>query len=144
MDITGIEARLVRHRLSPALAPLLRQLLTSPATSALFGPEAQAEAAIAGEIEGLPPVRGQIDRLLIQNDGIWLVDFKTGRRSDSAPEHYVQQMAQYAALLTNAYPGRALRAALLWTQDAQLEELDSARLSRALDQLRQVHRERVA
>ena len=51
-------------------------------------------------------------------------DFKTARRPPTAleevPDHTLRQMAAYVAALEGIYPGRAVRAALLYTQTPQL------------------------
>jgi ATP-dependent helicase/nuclease subunit A len=69
---------------------------------------------------------------------VYLLDYKTNRNppTDLAVDHpYGQQMARYAALLSQVYPGRSVKAALLWTQSGAVTWLSPAFLSRALDGL---------
>ena len=60
-------------------------------------------------------------------------DFKTARRPPNAledvPDHNLRQMAANVAALEANYPGRAVRAALLYTQTPQLIELPPATLA---------------
>ena len=129
--------RLIRQKLDPALAVSLHAILAAPGMAGFFADGARSEAAIAGTLEGVGVVQGRLDRLRISADEIWLLDFKTGQRGGPAHESHIRQMAQYSALLAQAFPNRKVTAALLWTQDMVLENLPETRLSRVLDELRQ-------
>ncbi|MDH7638468.1 double-strand break repair helicase AddA [Sphingomonas oryzagri] len=86
--------------------------------AAIFSPSALAEAPIAAVVEG-DVIAGTVDRLLVTDDRVTIVDFKTGRRApaalDRVPEHHLDQMGAYAAALAAIFPGRAIEAALLYT-----------------------------
>lgn len=101
----------------------------------LFGVAAQAEVAVAGILNG-KKVSGQIDRLLVTGDAVLIVDFKTNRppplRAEDVPQAYLAQMAAYAGLLEQIYPGKAVRTALLWTHLPLLMPLDACLLQRGL------------
>src|SRR3546814_18652282 len=64
-------------------------------------------------------VAGTVDRLLVTEALVRIVDFKTGSRvpmdADSAPVYHFRQMAAYAAALEPVFPGRAVEANLLYT-----------------------------
>ncbi len=85
----------------------------------LFSPKALAEVPIAATVGG-QVIAGTIDRLLVEDERILVVDFKTARRPpaslDEVPVAILRQMAAYAAALEAAYPGRRIEAALLYTQ----------------------------
>lgn len=102
-------------------------ILNHPRFAAIFGPGSLAEVPITGKIEGKGLVNGQIDRLLITENEILVVDFKTNRpppKDPSAiPEIYLEQMEIYAAVLRQIYPGRSVRAALLWTDGPMLMDV---------------------
>jgi ATP-dependent helicase/nuclease subunit A len=107
--------------------------LTTPDCAALFGPDALVEAPLAG-IVGDQAVVGQVDRLLVADDAIVVVDYKTNRpppatENDVAPL-YLRQMAAYRALLRQIYPGRAIRCLLLWTDGPRLMPLTDRLLDR--------------
>ena len=92
----------------------------------LFSAQALAEVPIAALV-GERVVAGTIDRLLVTPDAIHLVDFKTARRPPTAlsevPAGILRQMAAYVSALEVTYPGRTVRAALLYTQTPSLFEL---------------------
>lgn len=98
--------------------------------SDLFGAHALAEVPIAATVGG-SVIAGTIDRLLIEDDRILVVDFKTTRRPpealDDIPPSTVRQMAAYAASLREIYPDRRIEAAVLYTHAPRLIAL-SARL----------------
>ncbi len=101
-------------------------VLEPDAWAALFSSSALAEVPIAATV-GERVIAGTIDRLLIEPDRIRLVDFKTTRRPpdgvDKVPVAILRQMAAYACALEAAYPGRAIEAALLYTEVPALLEI---------------------
>ncbi len=102
------------------------RLLCHPDFAPLFGPGSMAEVPLVGIVGGTV-VSGQVDRLLITDEAILFVDYKTNRPPPEAlegvPEGYGRQLALYAALLRQVYPNRTVRAALLWTDGPRLMEL---------------------
>ncbi len=101
-------------------------VLDHPEHRLLFGPDALAEAPIAAVVDG-QVIAGTIDRLLVTDQIIELVDFKTGRRIPSGvadvPLAHVRQMAAYAAALAVIFPGRPIRVGLLYTSGPTFIEL---------------------
>ncbi|WP_422369037.1 double-strand break repair helicase AddA [Pelagibius sp.] len=127
------------HDLSDAeAAEILREtlaVLEDPALSVLFGPGSRAEVPLAGLVEsqdGPQVISGQVDRLLVEDRTISLVDFKTQRPAPKTPEEvprlYLRQMAAYRALLARIYPGHRLSSYLLWTDQPRLMQLSDALL----------------
>lgn len=84
----------------------------------LFGPDSLAEAPITAVVDG-GVVTGTVDRLLIGDALVRVVDFKTTRlvpgSLDEIPEFHLRQMAAYAAALQVIFPGRTVEAGLLYT-----------------------------
>ena len=80
------------------------------------------------------PLVGQIDRLVITPDEVLVVDLKSNRQPPAdvagAPVGYLAQLAAYRALLVQLYPGRRVRAGLLWTEVPRLDEVPTALLDR--------------
>ena len=114
---------------APARAEMIGsalQVLAHPGWAELFAPGSLAEVPIAATVGG-QVVAGTIDRLLITAEAIRVVDFKSARRPpanlDGVPVSILRQMAAYVAALEVAYPGRAVQAALLYTQVPVLLEL---------------------
>ncbi|WP_247711412.1 double-strand break repair helicase AddA [Qipengyuania gelatinilytica] len=98
----------------------------------IFGPDALAEIPLAATVEG-QVVMGTADRLLVTSDKVTVVDFKTARRPpttlDAIPDSTLRQMAAYVAALEVIYPGRAVEAAVLYTQTPQLIALPADKLA---------------
>jgi ATP-dependent helicase/nuclease subunit A len=118
-------------------------VLDDPRFAPLFMPGSRAEVPIIGRIDrptGSPlRVVGQVDRLAVTADSVLIVDFKTNRpaprRIEEVPAAYSSQLALYRAVLAKLYPGRVLRAALLWTDVPDLMELSAQMLDSALAQV---------
>ena len=111
-------------------------LLNDPALRDLFDGQALAEVPIVGTVgEGANTIvlSGRIDRLLVRDYAITVIDFKTNRpppiRVEDVPTAYLRQMAAYRILLSEIYPGRQIRCALLWTDGPNLMELPPDLLS---------------
>jgi len=115
--------------LQDAEAQKLVAALAKPELAPYFGPDSRAEEDIRGRLENGQPVAGRLDRLAVRPEGLWLLDYKTG--SAASPDH-IKQMAAYAALLKQAFPGRPITAALFFTQTATLQQLTEAELTAAL------------
>ncbi|MCZ6448927.1 MAG: double-strand break repair helicase AddA [Alphaproteobacteria bacterium] len=113
-------------------------LLDDPAFAPLFGPGSLAEVPVAGVIGDIA-VSGQIDRVVVGDGTVLVVDYKTGRHcpDDAAgvPPAYLRQMALYRALLQLAFPGFDVRAALVFTTVPKLLALPGAALDKALGAL---------
>ena len=103
------------------------RVLETPEFAAIFGPNSLAEVSVAGLLPALGEdvaISGQIDRLLIGEEEILIIDYKTNfnppESADAAPRIYVRQMAAYRAALQAIYPGRPVRCALIWTDTPAL------------------------
>ena len=107
-------------------------VIGDPAFAALFSPAALAEVPLAATVGGVV-VAGTADRLLIEDSSVTVVDFKTTRRppvsAADIPVATIRQMAAYVAALETIYPGRAVRALVLYTHAPQMFELDPATLA---------------
>ena len=121
------------------LAPELRDemlgaalaVIDHPDFAAIFSAQALAEVPLAATVGGVV-VAGTADRLLIEEGRITVVDFKTTRRPPAAsaevPVATLRQMAAYVAALEAIYPGREVRAGVLYTHAPVLFELASETL----------------
>ena len=115
------------------LALSVLALLDRPEFASVFGPGSRAEQPICGTIGGRP-LLGQIDRLVITPDEVLVVDLKSNRVPPAdvtgTPASYLAQLAAYRGLLVKLYPGRRVRAGLLWTEVPRLDEVPAALLDR--------------
>jgi ATP-dependent helicase/nuclease subunit A len=105
-------------------------ILDDPVFAPLFQPGSRPEVEIAGSVAmsgGEAVVSGRIDRLAVSPESIFIVDYKTDRQPPasigSVPQAYLAQLATYAVILKKLYPGRPLRAALLWTETPMLMDI---------------------
>lgn len=93
-------------------------VLESAELADLFAGDALVEAPIAGIVDGRP-IAGTVDRLLVTAERVLIVDFKSGSRvpatASDVPGAYRRQMAAYARVLAQAFPGRRVEAGLLFT-----------------------------
>ena len=118
------------HDLSPAqqdeLTDETMAVVNNPDFVHLFGPNSRAEVPVVGVVDGRA-LSGQIDRLVVDGDTVWIVDYKTNRppprRVEDVPPVYARQMAAYRGALTAVYPGKRVRCLLLWTDGPYLMEL---------------------
>lgn len=123
-----------------ALATQVLSLIGDPRLAELFAPGSRAEVAVAGRLmrnDGSPVlVSGQIDRLVLTNTEIRIVDYKTNhnppRKLIEAPKTYIRQLALYRGVLAKLYPDRPIRAALLWTETLEMMEISGAALDAEL------------
>ncbi|RJY08640.1 double-strand break repair helicase AddA [Aurantiacibacter aquimixticola] len=129
MRASGGRAWLERHGsdLSPAEREEMLEralaVLDVPEWRELFGPDGLAEVPLAATV-GDQVIAGTADRLLVTPERVLVADFKTARRPptrlDDVPQSTLSQMGAYAAALSVIYPGRAIEAAVLYTQTPQL------------------------
>ncbi len=101
-------------------------VIDHPDFAAIFSADALAEVPLAATVDGVV-VAGTADRLLIEEGRITVVDFKTTRRPPAAsaeiPIATLRQMAAYVAALQAIYPGREVRAGVLYTHAPALFDL---------------------
>lgn len=92
----------------------------------LFGSNSMAEVPIVGIVGG-KVFSGQIDRLIINEKEVWIVDFKTNRTVPSAPEEvhriYKMQLAAYKNLIKKIFSDKIIKTFLLWTENMSLMEM---------------------
>ena len=126
----------------PAFYGIVRSVLRiieDPDLAHLFTPDARAEVSLSGRVRtdrGERVVQGRVDRLAVTAETVWLADFKTGRPPDAdapLPPAEAGQIALYARLLGQIYPGQTIRPILIWTSGPVIRGLDAADIAAALD-----------
>lgn len=123
-----------------ALATQVVALIATEQFAPVFAPGSRAEVPIVGRLarSGRPPVlvSGQIDRLVVTPAEILIVDYKTNHNPPKtpaeAPAAYLRQLALYRTMLTSLHPDKRVRAALLWTEVAEIMELPAPLLDAEL------------
>ncbi len=99
------------------------RVLTCDRLSLVFAPDTLAEVPISGELNG-QRMHGVIDRLIVTEAEVQAIDFKSNftvpDTAEQCPEGLLRQMGAYACALSQIYPGRTIRTAILWTRTARL------------------------
>lgn len=103
-------------------------IMNDPNFKPLFGKGSRAEVPITGLIKGAELISGQIDRLYIGENDIWIIDFKTNRPPPKDPKDipkiYKNQMQAYFDTLKEIYPKHAIHCGLIWTDGPFLMPID--------------------
>ena len=110
------------------IADTVCSVLSDPGFSPLFGEGSLAEAPLAATLPDGRVVAGTVDRLLVEANVVSVIDFKTGRVPDSdgaIPVSHRAQMSAYTQALRVIFPGREVRAVLLYTSGPRLFHLQS-------------------
>ncbi len=121
------------------LAATALALIADPALSQAFGPNSRAEVAVSAlaRREGEDVlIAGRIDRLVITEQEVGIIDFKSDAippgDAEAIPPHYVAQLAHYRAVLCRIHPDKAVSAALLWTTTGQLMSVPESAMDDAM------------
>ncbi|UOA30347.1 ATP-dependent helicase/nuclease subunit A [Sulfitobacter sp. DSM 110093] len=130
--------RLARHHPTEMIARAQDEadaVLSAPALLALFADTALAEVPVTGSL-GAQRLHGTIDRLVITEDHILAVDFKTNRvvpgAPDACPDGLLRQMGAYAHMLRQIYPDQQIETAILWTATPALMMLPNDIVTNAM------------
>jgi ATP-dependent helicase/nuclease subunit A len=109
-----------------ALIDAALQVIDDPALAPLFAPGALTEAPLAGVVDGVV-ISGTVDRLIVTDDAVIVIDYKTGRRVPATlsaiSDHHLRQMAAYVAVVAQVFPGRIVTGMLLYSEGPVLHRL---------------------
>lgn len=123
----------------PALVDEVIALIEKPDLAWLWGTEALNEVVISADIPGLGRIHGAIDRLLVGEDTITAIDYKSNRLVPETPEQtplgLQRQLAAYDHALRDIYPDHDIKTAILWTHTGTLTVLSPQHLHEALNGL---------
>jgi len=120
----------------------VQRVLDAGEFSVLFEAHGLSEVPIVGEVhlaknQRLHRVSGRIDRLIVRENQVLAIDFKTDRIIADSPQTvaiaYLRQMAVYKHLLHGVFPGKTIICQLLWTMQPLLMELPEALLASVLE-----------
>ena len=112
---SGIDDPLAREEM--VLSAL--DIINDPRFETLFGPTSLAEAPIAATLSDGRVISGTVDRLLVSEGLVRVIDFKTGAPSPSAS----LQLAAYRDALAVIFHDHRIEAALLYTAIPKLVPL---------------------
>lgn len=110
-----------------AVAAEIAGALADPALAPWFAGEAYAEAPLSAVVEDVV-ITGTIDRLVVGEDVVRALDFKTGRQPPQdlagVPPQHLRQMRAYRDALARIFPGRRVETALFYTAALRLIRVD--------------------
>ncbi len=154
-DIAPAEREAAALRYLAQAAPLLADnargqlarealaVIDHPDCAELFGPESRAEPELIARIgdgEREIEIPARLDRLVVTPREITFADFKSGATVPGSlagiPEHHVSQLAAYRAALAQIFPGRRLRALLIFTAAPRVFEIPEETLESAWQRLK--------
>jgi ATP-dependent helicase/nuclease subunit A len=123
LEFVAVRGRDMDEAQRKAIVSETMTILSHETFAPIFAPASLAEVPIVARLERTtgPAIElsGQIDRLVVLDDEILIVDYKTNRPPPKSPEEvaplYCRQLAAYRAALAQMYPDKRIRAALLWT-----------------------------
>ena len=117
-------------------------ILNDPDFGSIFGPNSRAEVSITGMFDKdgkKQMMSGQIDRLVVDDKTVLIVDFKNSRKvpkdATQVQYKYVAQMASYRLALQQIYPDKQIKCALLYTRESKLIPLSGQKLAAAVRKL---------
>tara|TARA_R110000782_G_scaffold258620_8_gene348574 strand:- start:14412 stop:17738 length:3327 start_codon:yes stop_codon:yes gene_type:complete len=114
LDAVAIAAEVVGALADPALAPW-------------FAEGAYAEAPLSAVVEDVV-ITGTIDRLIVGEEVVRALDFKTGRSPpqdlSGVPTPHLRQMRAYRDALARIFPGRRIETALFYTAALRFIRVD--------------------
>ena len=111
-------------------------ILNDQTLSDLFDLSSLAEVALTGSI-GKRRIYGVIDRLIVTQDTILAIDYKSNgivpQNPENVPEGLLRQLGAYDEMLRQIYPTRRIETALLWTRTCTLMRIDADIVRAALE-----------
>lgn len=121
------------------LAQKALDIYSGPHAGLLFGPDTRAELpfALSAMRRGKPVrIAGYIDRTIVTQTDVLLVDFKSDAEPavtpDSVGSPYLTQLGLYTLAGKKLFPGLKIRAALFWTTSESLMEIPENLLDAAI------------
>ncbi|MEL7301145.1 MAG: double-strand break repair helicase AddA [Pseudomonadota bacterium] len=113
-------------------------ILDDPVLAHLFAEDSLAEVDVTAQLPTFPgqTLRGSIDRLVIKQDHVLTVDFKSNRvvpeHAADVPEGILRQLGAYASALEKIFPDKRVETAILWTETRTLMPLSTHHVHAAL------------
>ena len=110
-------------------------VLDVPEIGFLFAPETLAEVPVTAPL-GSERMHGVVDRLVVTDNRVTIVDFKTNAgipdTPEKTPEGLLRQMGAYAHAISKIYPEHVVETGILWTRTATLMMLPHDLVTKAL------------
>ena len=112
-----------------------KTVVTSKALEWIFAPGSLAEVPISAPF-GTYRLSGKIDRLIVEKDHVWAIDFKTNatvpKQAADCPLGILRQLAAYAHALKQIYPDKHVKLGILWTHSCSFMAVEHEIVTNAL------------
>jgi ATP-dependent helicase/nuclease subunit A len=123
-----------------ALAAEVMAVIAHPQLAVLFAPGSLAEVPFAGRLgDDGPEIVGRLDRLVVTETEVIVADYKTNRPvpkdAGAVPPVYLRQMGLYRAALMRSFPGRNVRAVLVYSDGPKVIELEGSVLDEIISRV---------
>jgi ATP-dependent helicase/nuclease subunit A len=125
-------------RAKPKLLQEALDVIDHPDCAEIFAPGSRAEPELVAQvIDGnrLLEIPARLDRVVVGDNLVTFADFKSGAFVPASltqiPEHYISQLAAYRTALLQAFPGRRMRALLIFTAAPRVFEIPEESLESA-------------
>ena len=116
-------------------------VLNDDTLSFIFAEDSLAEVSISAPLKeyGYRLMNGIMDRLVVKEKEIFLIDFKTNRTipesSKAVPEGLLRQLGAYTSALSQIYPKHQIKPCILWTAKPVLMYLEADELIEGISKL---------
>lgn len=105
----------------PAYRTAAWTILDAPGLKRFFDPDTYLQARNEAEFALPDGSIGRIDRLVETADGIWVLDYKSGRPETGLLEDYRAQLEAYRTVVSAFFPGRPVRCGLVYGDGSFVE-----------------------
>lgn len=99
---------------------LIDKIQSVPGLCPFFTSTARTEVPVAGLINNTFCSR-RIDRMIIDDKTIKILDYKTDTDSNKFKDKYIKQLYEYKNLIQQIYPKHTIELYILWLHDWHLE-----------------------
>ncbi|MEL7211264.1 MAG: double-strand break repair helicase AddA [Pseudomonadota bacterium] len=134
----SLSETLLGEQALPTVFDEAKSTLTHSDLAFLFESSALAEVPISASLP-IGRIHGTIDRLVLSDDTILAVDFKSNRgvpnRPEETPDGVLRQMAAYQNGLAQIYPDHQIETAIVWTAAPKLMRLPHSLVNDALNRI---------
>jgi ATP-dependent helicase/nuclease subunit A len=116
-------------------------LIDAPHLASIFSDDAMVEVDVTASIPELDDSRihGAIDRLIVTDTSILVVDYKSNKKTPNSPEQVplglLRQMGAYQSALKQIFPSHTIETSILWTHTAVLMHLPADLTEAALREI---------
>ncbi len=126
----GVDA--IETAVADTLVAEATALLKNPRLTHVFAPGTLAEVDVTATLSALGNARihGSIDRLILGEHEVTIVDFKSNavvpETPEKVPEGILRQMGAYCDAVSQIFPKHKVKCAILWTTNAELMPIPTA------------------